>query len=130
MSKSQLTKVANTELRDLFAKLRFALVSIVLLPLLGATLTVLGVPRPIAAVVVFSGLAIIFLAFVVARVIESGHVTPEEYERQMIAEFLRKNSRAAAVAQAMRIVTVWRLTSRLAGLFVSAKGSAHIKLGL
>ncbi|MGH7772525.1 MAG: hypothetical protein ACREQA_09865, partial [Candidatus Binatia bacterium] len=84
MSNSELTRVADRELRDLSAKLRFALVSVVFLPPLGATLTTLGVPWPIAAVVVFAGLALLLLAFVVARVSESTHVTPEEYERRKI----------------------------------------------
>ncbi len=119
MSSSQLTQVANRELRDLVAKLKFALWSILLLPPLGATLTTLGVPRPIAAVVVFAGLALLLLAFVVARISESTHVTPEKYERRMIAEILARLSTAPAV---VKPIPTWerlilRVISRLADLF-------------
>jgi len=126
MSNSQLTKVADRELRDLSAKLRFALVSVVFLPPVGATLTTLGVPRPIAAVVVFAGLALLLLAFVVARVSDSTHVTPEEYERRKIAEILGRLSTATAVVVPILPVggILW-LTSRLANLFSDKPPRAH-----
>ncbi|MBI3491835.1 MAG: hypothetical protein HY047_08660 [Acidobacteria bacterium] len=119
MSNSQLRAFADRELRDLSAKLRFALVSVVILPPVAATLTTLGVPRPVAAVTVFAGLALFLLAFVVARISENAHVTPEEYERQKIAEILAGLSSGPAMVHPIpswegRIL---RVTGRLAQLF-------------
>lgn len=88
MSSTQLASVAERERRDLWAKVRFALVSIVLLPPVGATLTSLGVSRPTAAVVVFAVLALLLLAFVVARGSEDVHITPEGYERDKVQKAL------------------------------------------
>ena len=119
MSDSELTKVADRELRDLSAKLRFALLSVVFLSPLGATLTTLGVPRPIAAVVVFAGLALLLLAFVAARVSDFTHVTLEEYERRKIAEILARPSTATVVTPLILAVAVRLIlhTIRLANLF-------------
>ena len=117
MSNSQLRAFADRELGDLSAKLRFALVSAVILPPVAATLTTLGVPRPVAAVVVFSGLALLLLAFVVARSSENVHLTPEEYERQKIAEILARAPSGPAVA---RVIIRWRIlgiTGHIAQLF-------------
>ena len=119
MSHKQARKIVIAEIRDLSAKLRFALLSIVFLPPVGATLTSLGVSRAVAAVVVFIGLALLFLTFVVGRVSESAHIAAEQYEREKIAALFGRLSTASAVAQP---IPTWenvlvRVTSRLAEFF-------------
>lgn len=125
MSNSQLKAFADRELRDLSAKLRFALVSVVVLPPVAATLTTLGVPRPVAAVIVFAGLALFLLAFVVARISENAHVTPEEYERQKIAEILAGLSSSPATAHGITPWRILRVTGRLAHLFANKPHSGN-----
>ena len=123
MSNSQLRAFAERELRDLSAKLRFALVSVVILPPVAATLTTLGVPRSVAAVVVLAGLALFLVAFVVARGSDDAHLTPEEYERQKIAEILAGARSGPAVAH---VITRWRIlgiTGHIAQLFSNKQQS-------
>src|SRR2546430_17049340 len=99
MSNSQLTRVADRERRDFLAKLRFALISVLVLPPLGATLTTLGAPRPVAAIVVFAGLAVLLVAFVVARVGVRTPITLGKLERRIvIAGTPTERSAGAAVA--------------------------------
>lgn len=119
MSSSQAAKIANRELQDLFAKLRFAFVSLLVLPAVGATLTTLRVPRSVAAVVVFAGFAILLLAFVVARGSESRHLTPEAIERKLMATAIAKLRYDIAAAQPLpaRGRLTLRVINRLAGLF-------------
>lgn len=117
MSTSQLRVFAYTEVRDLSAKLRFALISVLIFPPVAATLTTFGVPRAVAAIIVFAGLALFLLAFVVARASESAHLPPEEYERQKIAEIFAEFPSGPAAA---RVITRWRIlgvTGHVAQLF-------------
>jgi predicted PurR-regulated permease PerM len=123
MSHSELINLADREGRDLSAKVRFALVSIILLPPLGSTLTTLGVPRPLAGLVVFAGLALLLVAFVVARVSERSRVPLKDYEIRKTAEIFARYSNGTATT---RMEPFWegqilrfaiRLAVRLAALF-------------
>lgn len=113
-----MVEFAEREMRDLSAKLKFALVSIVILPPLGATLTTLGVPRPVAGIVVFAGLALLLLAFVIARVSESNRVKLEDYEARKTAEIQARQSVFTAVEKQILRVTI-RVAVLLAHLFTS-----------